>query len=500
MDQLELQGPGEQIQMDGEDFDDDGQIQKRQYEEIIQIHKKDKKEALDALEKYLKHEVDLKFLTITTSVEIKVVTWNKDSHGLFDYESKSIKVNKQKITQPCQLIRKDDITVEQALISQELSDDQKKNYITSVISKDNQLAEMSQKSFMENPQIVCNKQDQSLDNFLIVRSIKDKEGQQKGYVLQPGDILKLGRIEYLVQEINDGKDTKTVQGPVSGDYQQIYEVTEEDLKAQQTQSQSELGGAETEGQQRLCRICYFEDNQEDNFLISPCSCKGSCEFVHYQCLKTWVQSKIKRKEQGSTISYNWKISECEICNSTLPKKIKKQEQVFDLVDIQKPDCPYLLLEVVTKDKKIHKNLFLIQAHNNQQLETKLGRGHECDVRISDISVSRKHAFIKFKDGNFVITDNNSKFGTLIKMKTPIPVTQDKVAIQVGRTVITFVIKSESQQQQQQQQNQIQMQNQQQQGYEQIIQQTNGQYSQKPKDVQQSAQNNGINNFNKPNPK
>lgn len=27
-------------------------------------------------------------------VEIKVVTWNKDSHGLFDYESKSIKVNK----------------------------------------------------------------------------------------------------------------------------------------------------------------------------------------------------------------------------------------------------------------------------------------------------------------------------------------------------------------------------------------------------------------------
>jgi pSer/pThr/pTyr-binding forkhead associated (FHA) protein len=58
----------------------------------------------------------------------------------------------------------------------------------------------------------------------------------------------------------------------------------------------------------------------------------------------------------------------------------------------------------------------------------LGRGHECDVRISDISVSRKHAFIKFKDGNFVITDNNSKFGTLIKMKTPIPVTQDKVAI------------------------------------------------------------------------
>lgn len=67
---------------------------------------------------------------------------------------------------------------------------------------------------MEAPLIVCNKNDHSLDNFLIVRSIKDKEGQQKGYVLQPGDIVKLGRIEYLVQEINDGTETKTVQGPV----------------------------------------------------------------------------------------------------------------------------------------------------------------------------------------------------------------------------------------------------------------------------------------------
>jgi len=33
---------------------------------------------------------------------------------------------------------------------------------------------------------------------------------------------------------------------------------------------------------------------------------------------------------------------------------------------------------------------------------KLGRGHDWDVRISDISVSRLHALIKYDNGKFEI--------------------------------------------------------------------------------------------------
>lgn len=46
-------------------------------------------------------------------------------------------------------------------------------------------------------------------------------------------------------------------------------------------------------------------------------------------------------------------------------------------------------------------------------EVKLGRGHDTDVRITDISVSRLHAYIRksFK-GFYYLEDNNSKFGTL----------------------------------------------------------------------------------------
>lgn len=49
---------------------------------------------------------------------------------------------------------------------------------------------------------------------------------------------------------------------------------------------------------------------------------------------------------------------------------------------------------------------------------KLGRGHESDVRVSDISVSRCHAILKYdvNDFGYYLEDNLSKFGTLVLAK------------------------------------------------------------------------------------
>ena len=63
------------------------------------------------------------------------------------------------------------------------------------------------------------------------------------------------------------------------------------------------------------------------------------------------------------------------------------------------------------------------------------------MRISDISVSRVHAIIKFNDGKFFIFDNTSKFGTLIHVNKPFPITTEKIAIQVGKTVLTLILKN-----------------------------------------------------------
>lgn len=45
---------------------------------------------------------------------------------------------------------------------------------------------------------------------------------------------------------------------------------------------------------KLCRIC-FESDEGESKLINPCKCSGSQEWVHYSCLKKWIESSGKRK-------------------------------------------------------------------------------------------------------------------------------------------------------------------------------------------------------------
>lgn len=57
-------------------------------------------------------------------------------------------------------------------------------------------------------------------------------------------------------------------------------------------------------------------------------------------------------------------------------------------------------------------------------------------------MSREHAHIKYENQKFYIFDNNSKFGTLIGLHKDLPIKGDKIAVQIGRTVITFALKVE----------------------------------------------------------
>jgi pSer/pThr/pTyr-binding forkhead associated (FHA) protein len=61
---------------------------------------------------------------------------------------------------------------------------------------------------------------------------------------------------------------------------------------------------------------------------------------------------------------------------------------------------------------------------NKKSSLRIGRGHESEIRIPDISVSRFHALITFHDSNFYLEDNTSKFGTLIEVTDETPVTEE----------------------------------------------------------------------------
>ena len=54
---------------------------------------------------------------------------------------------------------------------------------------------------------------------------------------------------------------------------------------------------------------------------------------------------------------------------------------------------------------------------SNKTKIKIGRGQDSEVRIvDDISVSRNHAFIhRDANGHYYLTDNGSKFGTLMQL-------------------------------------------------------------------------------------
>jgi len=82
-----------------------------------------------------------------------------------------------------------------------------------------------------------------------------------------------------------------------------------------------------------------------------------------------------------------------------------------------------LLESMPLDKNTSRNIHMLTVTQNKS-EFKLGRGHESEVRINDISVSRCHAIIKCKKDGFYIEDNLSKFGTIVLLKDRMKLAED----------------------------------------------------------------------------
>jgi len=117
----------------------------------------------------------------------------------------------------------------------------------------------------------------------------------------------------------------------------------------------------------------------------------------------------------------WKTFECEICKQAYPYLFKVGPQIYKLVEIQLPtNCGYfMVMESLPLEKNTSRTIHVL-GFSSQKEQFNMGRGHESEVRVNDISVSRCHAIIKYKPEGFYIEDNKSKFGTLVLLKESFP--------------------------------------------------------------------------------
>ena len=116
------------------------------------------------------------------------------------------------------------------------------------------------------------------------------------------------------------------------------------------------------------------------------------------------------------------------------------------MDLNRPsdkNTPYIILESLNSEKNSSRTIHTVTINTDQTCFS-LGRGHDSELRINDISVSRKHASLEYKDGNFLLTDLKSKFGTLMLMSEGVELSEGcNSTFQIGRTIVTIKAKSET---------------------------------------------------------
>ncbi|UKJ89635.1 hypothetical protein MACJ_002887 [Theileria orientalis] len=163
----------------------------------------------------------------------------------------------------------------------------------------------------------------------------------------------------------------------------------------------------TDNLDNTCRICLCNDDTNGP-LITPCNCKGSLTYVHLSCIRSWIKGRLNCSTEGMpNKSYFWQKLTCELCGTVYPNKISIDNKEHDFVDIEQPQPPYLVLE---PENMTDKGYFIVSLASNSAV---IGRGHDSDIRLTDISVSRVHSVLYFDNNHFIIQDRRSKFGTLI---------------------------------------------------------------------------------------
>lgn len=407
-------------------------------------------------------------------LNVRSFTWNHDSRGLFDYESKNVfkRTYRARPTNESYMISRNGSEIGMTLNASTAANIPSFGHTPPI--GDGGLSPLRIPSdldsrcetrplmrvFYESGQYWVDHPERSRDPsktlWLVIRHAKGP------CVVRSGDMLKMGRYKIRVREaVADAEAVAPVVpkgkrfSVCSTDSYDNITCDEDCSPAGTVDTVASVSHPLVDIQSvEVCRICY-ESGEESNPLISPCKCAGSMQYIHLHCLRRWMDGRlsVNNGEPGgsaTTLSYFWRNLDCELCKLSYPTSVEcpNSNYLVDLYELPKPEGPYIVLESniripnaegggVTLQKGLH-----IMSLSKTRPAVLLGRGHDADVRINDISVSRIHGSIRLAGkSQIVIEDKGSKFGSLLGVRGPIPIEPGvPLSIQSGRTVTTISIR------------------------------------------------------------
>ena len=408
-------------------------------------------------------------MTEKQSLNLKIRTKEKcKNNGLFDYNpnSRRIKIIEQTIPNDNAYIIKQNQNVNNAYkIINNLSEFNS--------NSDNQILFHLRKSFKNNCYEIINpimKYNQIQKHSEYIEDLNNKfwyvirsknpinEENDEDYVLNENDIIKLGEKKYEVTKIRINKaDDNYERSRDTENYYNISEINKKagsifkfDIKKDKYRvplESSENKDCEKEGEQ--CWICLEASSTSiDNPLINICKCKN--KFVHYLCLKQYLQTKIKIRENFKHTVYTYCCNKfnCDMCLTPYPTRFKISEfnKEYELIDLNLPEeFDYMILESLDfiKEKDDKKgNIKRIHVIQLTEDEIYIGRNGINDVIDEDLTVSRNHAILKYNraEGEVVLENRSETYGTLVLIKGNIKMKSKNLNLQIGNSFITVNLK------------------------------------------------------------
>ena len=279
--------------------------------------------------------------------------------------------------------------------------------------------------------------------FLLRKEFMDERMNE--YNIKEGDILRIGRILVRIKTIKFAKNNQN-KNKANDNNKSVNTNFSQELKEITSPIKTKkIKESKDSTQTKLCRICYGEEETQDNPLVQPCICSGSMKYIHLNCLKTWINTSVNIKLESTEYCnvYTYKPAECELCKTTFPDFIRHKGKLYEILDFYNDFNSFLIFECITQDKSQSKYIYVVNLDIPSN-RINIGRGHSSNIILNDISVSRLHCFLNInkKAKKIFISDNNSKFGTLILVQTDkIFLTLElELFLQVGRTYLQILLK------------------------------------------------------------
>lgn len=161
-----------------------------------------------------------------------------------------------------------------------------------------------------------------------------------------------------------------------------------------------------------CRICLDVETADNPFEKDLCHCSQHMP-AHLKCIIKWMQKRAVKSASKDITVVDYKQVFCDVCKAKLPLFVKLQGKEYSIVNMNPESLEScLVIEVLDIHTSNTQELLLITVPAKGAKTFTIGREARSQIVMNDISVSRDHALLVFKDRSLYLVDKDSKFGTL----------------------------------------------------------------------------------------